>query len=65
MEMCFLTLRIILCHSDHEEVSPSAQQLVYLQHTFIHEACVMPYGQSLVAACLQSLVLAASISAIL
>jgi len=65
MEMWFLTLRIILRHSDHEEVSPSAQQLVYLQRAFIHETCVLPYGQSYVAACLQGLILAASISAIM
>lgn len=46
MEMPFLTLRIILWHSDHEEVSSSAQQLVYLQRAFIHETCVLLYGQS-------------------
>ena len=41
-EVWFLTLRIIFWHRDHEEVSPSGQQLVCLQRTFIHETCVLP-----------------------
>lgn len=50
MDMWFLTLRIILGHSDHEEVSPSAQQLVYLQVKYMSCSRVR-HGQSY-AACL-------------